>query len=113
MEQGGTKRTNQSFVFHGVLLLKKNKQLPFLLYSPSDVDSSSSSHSPCALPYQNSAVSMSLHSLEETMTESHTIVATAHDDAHCAFMTLPPYSSTSKDEVHHLSCGPQSCRAGL
>ncbi len=36
-----------------------------------------------------------------------------HDDAHGAFMTLPPYTSTSKDEVHHLSCGPQSCRVGL
>ncbi len=29
--------------------------------------------------------------------------ATAHDEAHDAFMTLPPYSGTSKDEVHHLS----------
>jgi hypothetical protein len=45
-----------------------------------------------------------------TMLVPHT---TAHDDAHCAFMTLPPYSRTSKDEVHHLSCGPQSCRVGL
>src|SRR5260370_21029224 len=28
-------------------------------------------------------------------------------------MTLPPYSSTREDKVHHLRCGPQSCRVGL
>src|SRR5258708_21949165 len=60
------------FFFHGVFLLTKNKQPPFLLHCTSGVGSSSSSPSPCALPYQNSAVSMSLHSLGEPMTESHT-----------------------------------------
>jgi len=28
--------------------------------------------------------------------------ATAHDDAHGAFMTLPPYSRTREGEVHQL-----------
>src|SRR3989442_3189580 len=36
--------------------------------------------------------------------------ATAHDAAHDAFMTLPPYNSTREDEARHLGRGPQSCR---
>jgi len=36
---------------------------------------------------------------EVTMTESHTIGATAHDAAHGAFMTLPPYTRTREGEV--------------
>jgi hypothetical protein len=37
----------------------------------------------------------------------------AHDDAHGAFMTLPPYTRTSEDEVHSLGSGPKPCRLGL
>ena len=29
--------------------------------------------------------------------------ATAHDDAHCAFMTLPPYTRTREGEVPHVA----------
>ena len=39
--------------------------------------------------------------------------ATAHDAAHDAFMTLPHHTRTREGEVHHLGCGPQSCRVGL
>lgn len=28
-------------------------------------------------------------------------------------MTLPPYTRSRVGEVHHLRCGPQSCRVGL
>src|SRR5258707_2909403 len=70
VSENGT--VSHPFFFHGVFLLTKSNLPPFLLHSTSGVGSSSSSPSPCALPYQNSAVSMSLHSLGETMTESHT-----------------------------------------
>src|SRR5260370_7652784 len=35
--------------------------------------------------------------------------ATAHDDVHDAFMTLPPYTRTSEDEVHELGLGVRNC----
>jgi len=35
--------------------------------------------------------------------------ATAHDDVHDAFMTLPPYTRTSEDEVHSLGLGVRNC----
>jgi hypothetical protein len=35
--------------------------------------------------------------------------ATAHDDVHDAFMTLPPYTRTSEDEVHSLGLGVSNC----
>jgi hypothetical protein len=42
-----------------------------------------------------------------TMLVSHT---TAHDDARCAFMTLPSYIRTREGEVHQLGSGPTPCR---
>src|SRR5260221_8791900 len=35
--------------------------------------------------------------------------ATAHDDVNDAFMTLPPYTRTSEDEVHELGLGVRNC----
>src|SRR5258708_2975385 len=35
--------------------------------------------------------------------------ATAHDAVHDAFMTLPPYTRTSEDEVHELGLGVRNC----
>src|SRR5260370_13131287 len=39
--------------------------------------------------------------------------ATAHDDAHGAFMTLPPYTSTREGEAPQLGSDPTPCRLGL
>jgi hypothetical protein len=36
--------------------------------------------------------------------------ATAHDDAHNAFMTLPPYTRTREGEAPQLGSGPKPCR---
>ena len=38
--------------------------------------------------------------------------ATAHDEAHNAFMTLPAYTRTSEGKVHQLGSGPTPCRLG-
>ncbi len=38
---------------------------------------------------------------------------TAHDDAHGAFMTLPPYTSTREGEAPQLGSDPTPCRLGL
>jgi len=39
--------------------------------------------------------------------------ATAHDAAHGAFVTLPPYTSSREGEVSQLCSGPKLCREGL
>jgi len=39
--------------------------------------------------------------------------ATIHDEAHCAFMTLSPYTGTKEGEAHHLSSGSKFCWLGL
>jgi hypothetical protein len=39
--------------------------------------------------------------------------ATAHDGAHDAFMTLPPYTRISEDEARQLGSGPKPCWVGL
>ena len=39
--------------------------------------------------------------------------ATAHDDVHDAFMTLPAYTRTREGEVHQLGSGPNVVRASL
>src|SRR5579859_6084766 len=39
--------------------------------------------------------------------------ATLHDDAHGAFMTLPPYTRTREGEVRQLGSGPKPCRLGF
>jgi hypothetical protein len=39
--------------------------------------------------------------------------ATAHDEAHNAFMTLPAYTKTSEGKVHQLGSGPTPCRLEL
>ncbi len=39
--------------------------------------------------------------------------ATAHDDAHHAFMTLPPYTRTREGETRQLGRGPKPCRLDL
>jgi len=36
--------------------------------------------------------------------------ATAHDAAHDAFMTLPPYTRTREGEAPQLGSGPTPCR---
>jgi hypothetical protein len=36
-----------------------------------------------------------------------------HDDAHGAFMTLPPYTCTSEGEVHQLGSSPKPWRLSL
>ncbi len=36
-----------------------------------------------------------------------------HDDAHDAFMTLPPYTHMREGEAPQLGCGPTPCRLGL
>ncbi len=36
----------------------------------------------------------------------------AHDVAHDAFMTLPPYASTREGEAPHLGRGPKPCQGG-
>src|SRR5216683_2373602 len=41
------------------------------------------------------------------------VSATAHDAAHGAFMTLPPYNRTREGEVRQLDSGPKLCRVGL
>src|SRR6266849_6139447 len=38
---------------------------------------------------------------------------TPHDDAHGAFMTLPPYTRTREGEAPQLGSGPTPCRLGL
>src|SRR5260221_9316037 len=102
------------FFFHGVFLLTKNTQPPFLLHCTSGVGSSSSSPSPCALPYQNSAVSMSLHSLGETMTESHTPLALSHRKMNCLHQSAPACSLSGFPLVAGLplcSSNLSTCRA--
>jgi hypothetical protein len=54
-----------------------------------------------------------LHSLGVAMTESHTFRATAHDEAHDAFMTLPPYTRTREGESRQLGRGTKPCRVGV
>jgi hypothetical protein len=39
--------------------------------------------------------------------------ATAYDDAHDVFMTLPPYTSTKEGEVSQLGTSPKPCRVGI
>src|SRR5260370_8890845 len=39
--------------------------------------------------------------------------ATAHDDAHGAFMTLPPYTRSREGEACQLGSGPKPCPRGL
>jgi len=39
--------------------------------------------------------------------------ATAHDEAHDVFMTLPRHTRTSKGEVRQLGSDPKPCRMGL
>src|SRR5260370_17091790 len=41
------------------------------------------------------------------------VSATAHDAAHCAFMTLPPYTRTREGEVRQLDSAPKLSRVGL
>ena len=36
-----------------------------------------------------------------------------HDEAHDAFMTLPPYTRIRDGEVHQLGRGPKPCRLSL
>jgi hypothetical protein len=36
-----------------------------------------------------------------------------HDEAHDAFMTLPPYTRIREGEVHQLGSGPKPCRLSL
>jgi hypothetical protein len=38
--------------------------------------------------------------------------ATAHDDAHGVFMTLPAYTSIRESEAPQLGSGPTPCRVG-
>ena len=38
--------------------------------------------------------------------------ATAHDEAHHAFMTLPPYTRCREGEARQLRSGPKPCRMG-
>ena len=39
--------------------------------------------------------------------------AIAHDDAHDAFMTLPPYTRSRESEARQLRSGPKPCRVGF
>ncbi len=39
--------------------------------------------------------------------------ATAHDDAHDVFMTLPPYTSTREGEASQLGTVPKPCRVSI
>jgi hypothetical protein len=39
--------------------------------------------------------------------------AAVHDDAHGAFVTLPPYTSTREGEACQQECSPKPCRVGL
>ena len=39
--------------------------------------------------------------------------ATAHDEAHDVFMTLPRHTRISEGEVHQLGSGPKPCRLSL
>src|SRR5712692_2982121 len=41
------------------------------------------------------------------------VSATAHDAAHGAFMTLPPYTRTRERGTRQLGSGPKLCRVGL
>src|SRR6266550_4511667 len=38
---------------------------------------------------------------------------TAHDAAHGAFMTIPPYARSREGEARRLSSGSKPCRVGL
>src|SRR6266699_1071069 len=44
---------------------------------------------------------------------SRKMMLVPHDDAHNAFMTLPPYISTIESEGRQLGSGPEPCRVDL